>query len=100
MFAAAKSLPIRTSPEGYWETIPELVVEVRYKNDSANFIRRKVEHYLKAGVEVVWIVEPELKSITIHRPNGDPATLSTDGVLTLESIIPDFALPLADVFRE
>jgi Uma2 family endonuclease len=100
MFAATKSLPLRTSPEGYWETIPELVVEVRSKNDSSNFLRRKVEHYLKAGVAVVWIVEPELESITIHRQSGAAATLSMDGVLTLEGIIPDFALPVADVFRE
>jgi Uma2 family endonuclease len=100
MFAASKSLPIHKSPEGYWETIPELVVEVRSKNDSASFIRRKVEHYLKAGVQVVWLVEPELKSITIHRPNGDPIALSTDGVLTLEGIIPDFSLALSDIFRD
>jgi Uma2 family endonuclease len=99
-FLCSKSLPAEESEQGYLTTIPELVVEVCSKNDSANFIRRKIEHYLKAGVQIVWIVEPELKSITIHRQSGLPATLSMDGVLTLEGIIPDFALPLADVFRE
>src|SRR3954452_2052330 len=33
-FILTKSLPVQKSPEGYLLTIPELVVEVRSKNDS------------------------------------------------------------------
>ena len=43
LFIANKSLPIRTSPEGYLETIPELVVEVRSKNDSPNYTRSNLK---------------------------------------------------------
>lgn len=100
MFAARKSLPLRTSPEGYWETIPELVVEVRSKNDSASFIRRKVEHYLKAGVEVVWVVDPTTTTIVIQRPQGAVETLGLGDVLQLPGIIPDFSLAVADIFGD
>ncbi len=34
VFIANRSLPIRRSSEGYLETIPDLVVEVRSKNDT------------------------------------------------------------------
>ena len=34
VFISNSRLPIRRSPEGYLETIPDLVVEVRSKNDS------------------------------------------------------------------
>src|SRR5438309_2143016 len=40
-FVANRSLPVRTSPEGYLETIPELVVEVRSKNDTPAELRAK-----------------------------------------------------------
>lgn len=99
LFIAAKSLPIRTSPEGYLETIPELVVEVRSKNDSPKYLDRKIEHYLRAGVEVVWIADPMTKTVTIHITGNDPHLLTESDSLKLPGIIPGFTLPVADVFR-
>lgn len=100
MFAAEKSLPLRISPEGYWLTIPELVVEIRSKNDSIKYIERKVEHYLKAGVELVWVVDPAVRTVTLHTAGSEPAVRGTEGVLELPGLIPGFSLPVADVFRE
>ena len=58
VFIANSSLPIRESSEGYLETIPDLVVEVRSKNDTLPAVQRKVDDYLTAGVKVVWVVDP------------------------------------------
>ena len=99
-FIANKSLPLRTTPEGYLQTIPELVVEIRSKNDSAAYLRRKVAHYLKAGVEVVWVVDPETQTVAVHRPHADPVRLGPADALDLPDLVPDFRLPLADVFRD
>jgi len=99
-FIAKKSLPLKRSDEGYLETIPELVVEIRSKNDTLPYVRRKVEHYLKAGVEVVWVVDPTTKTVTVHAAAGDPVTRGASDALELPNIIPGFSLPVADVFRE
>ncbi len=99
MFAATKSLPLKISPEGYWLTIPELVVEVRSKNDSIKYVQRKVEHYLKAGVEVVWVVDPSAGTVTLHTAKGEPVVQGKGDVLELPGLIPDFSLCVADVFR-
>jgi Uma2 family endonuclease len=100
LFIATESLPIRTSPEGYLETIPELVVEVRSKNDSLRYVERKVKHYLKAGVEVVWVVDPSCKTVAVHASHGEPTVYDETGTLTLPGLLPDFSLPVAEVFRE
>ncbi len=100
LFIASKSLPIRTSPEGYLETIPELVVEVRSKNDSLRYVERKVEHYLKAGVEVVWVVDPATKTVAVHTAQVAPVVFARADILELPGIIADFSLPVADVFQE
>jgi Uma2 family endonuclease len=99
-FVAKRSLPVRESPEGYLESIPELVVEIRSKGDSPAFLRRKVDHYLKAGVEVVWVVEPESTTITVHTASGGAIPHGLADVLKLPTIVPDFSLAVADVFRE
>src|SRR6516162_9365723 len=54
-FVVKRSLPVRMSPEGYFETIPELVVEIRSKNESSAATRDKAEEYLEAGVQIVWV---------------------------------------------
>src|SRR6185436_9029000 len=45
MFVSKRLTPIRESPEGYLETIPELVVEIRSKNDRSAYLKRKVAKY-------------------------------------------------------
>src|SRR5690606_39139027 len=100
LFVASKSLPIRTSAEGYLETIPELVVEIRSKNDSLKYIERKVRDYLKAGVEVVWVADWTTRSVTAHTPAGEPTVHGQSDTLRLPALIPDFEMPVADVFRE
>ena len=52
-FVTNARLPIRYSREGYLETIPELVVEVRSKNDTLAELGRKAADYLRAGGVVV-----------------------------------------------
>lgn len=99
-FVAARSLPVQQSKEGYLESIPQLVIEIRSKGDSARFISRKVEHYLKAGVEVVWVVDPSAKTVTIHTPTAAPIIRGASDTLELTDLIPGFALAVTDIFRE
>ncbi len=64
VFVMNKSVPIRFTPEGYFATIPELVVEVRGPNDSMLELERKAEEYLLAGVLVVWVSDPPRQTVT------------------------------------
>ena len=99
-FVASRSLPSRISSEGFLETIPELVVEIRSKNDTKAEIETKVADYLKAGVELVLVVDPASETVAEHRPNSPPQTLGKDDALQCETIIPGFRLSLAELFRE
>ena len=97
-FIANKSLPLRCAPEGYLETIPELVVEVRSKNDTGPEVAAKVNDYLAAGVEVVWVVDDAARTVVIHRRGAAVETLTERDALTCEALIPGFRLPLAELF--
>jgi Uma2 family endonuclease len=99
-FISTRSLPVRKPPEGYLETIPELVVEVRSKNDTAAYLNRKVADYLHAGVQLVWVVDPDTNTAVEHRTGVAPKNLTTADVLVCDDIIPGFRLPLAELFKE
>ncbi len=100
VFLANRSLPIRRSSEGYLETIPDLAVEVRSKNDSAPVVQRKVDDYLTAGVQVVWVVDPAARTVTVHRRGEEAKVYRDTDTLTLEDIIPGFELLVSDALRE
>jgi Uma2 family endonuclease len=100
VFIANASLPIRQSPEGYLETIPELVVEVVSKNDTRAYTQRKVGDYLHAGVRVVWVADPRRRTITVHRRDVEPVVLHEQDVLTVEDVIPGFQLPVREALEE
>ncbi len=99
VFIANTSLPIRLSPEGYLETIPDLVVEVRSPNDTGPEVQRKVADYLFAGVKVVWVVDPARQTVTEHRKDLPPKICAADDVLTVNDIIPGFQLPVRQAFQ-
>jgi Uma2 family endonuclease len=99
-FIAITSLPLRRSPEGYLETIPDLVVEVRSKNDTLAAILRKVEDYLHAGVRLVWVVDPQTRTVTAHRRDMPPQVFHEDDILTVDDVIPGFQLPVRDALQE
>ena len=98
-FVKQSSLPVRTSAERYLETIPELIVEIRSKNDSKPYVVRKVADYLAAGVLLVWVVDPEEKSVSAHRLGTAPKPLLVGDALECEDLIPGFRLLLSDLFH-
>jgi Uma2 family endonuclease len=99
-FIAKQSLPARESPEGYLETIPELIVEIRSKNDTNSEVAEKVADYLRAGVKVAWVVDGDRENVTEYRPNIEPRILTAADTITCDDIIPGFLLVLTDLFRD
>jgi Uma2 family endonuclease len=98
LFVARNRLPLIRSSEGYLVTVPNIVAEVRSKNDSEKRIAKKVETYLDAGVDLVWVLDPLNKVVTSYRKGKKPQTLSAKDSLTANGIIPGFAVPLFKLF--
>src|SRR6185312_289012 len=82
-FILKASLPVQRSKEDYLETIPEIVIEVRSKNDSMNEVRAKKEEYFAAGVREVWVLDPRDRTVAIHEA-GKPVSVlgETDSLTT------------------
>jgi Uma2 family endonuclease len=97
-FFSKDSFPLRESAEGYLETIPDIVFEVRSKNDTTAELRHKVNDYLAAGVKEVFVVDTDDKQVVLHRVGTPEVVHGEQDVLHLE-VIPGFALSLAELFR-
>lgn len=98
-FFPNSSFPLRESREGYILTIPDLVVEVRSKNDTLAEVQQKVSDYLKAGVKTVLVVDSDAKAVTRHRQTTPVVTYGEQDLLDLSEFIPGCSIRLAELFR-
>jgi len=79
--------------------LPSVVGEVIRTWNTETEIRRKIETYLTAGIEVVWIIDPELRTAQIHDQKNRVVQMDESGFLEATITLPDFRLPLIDVFE-
>jgi Uma2 family endonuclease len=96
-FVLSGSLPARRSVEGYLETIPEIVVEIRSKNDTTPEVLAKRDEYFAAGVRTVWVLDPDDRTVTVHAPPIIPVAFGPTDTFT-SPLLPGFAVPVAKLF--
>jgi Uma2 family endonuclease len=85
-------------PQGYFEVPPDLAVEVVSPSDSHSRVQEKLRHYLKHGVRLVWVVDPELRIATVYRSSDLGRTFEEADSLAGEDILPGFTCRVADLF--
>jgi Uma2 family endonuclease len=85
-------------PEGYIEIAPDLAVEVVSPGDHFSRVQKKVRHYLTRGVRMIWVVDPEDRSVTVYRSEEQIRILQETAVLSGEDVLPGFSVPVADLF--
>ena len=78
---------------------PDLAVEVVSPSDKLNRIQEKVFAYLEAGTQLVWVLEPRAKSVTIYRSETNITTLTRNDTLSGEDVIEGFSCQVAELFE-
>jgi Uma2 family endonuclease len=88
-------LPPRT---GLIPVPPGLAVEVLSPGDFAYDVGDQIQEYLGAGVSLIWIVEPNTRSVSVYRADGSITHLRENDQITGETIFPSFKCQVADFF--
>lgn len=84
---------------GPWiEGGPNLAVEVVSPDDIWSEVQDKVDEYLAAGTQVVWVLTPHRHTIHVFRPDAPVTVLRVGDILTGEPVLAGFKVAVADVF--
>ena len=78
---------------------PALAVEVVSPTDVLWNVLEKVQAYLDAGTQMVWIVESVMKTVTVYRPNRAPEHLVCGDSLGGVDVIEGFSCEVATFFE-
>jgi len=96
-FIAMNRIPDGRLPGGHSLIPPDLAVEVLSPNDLASEIDDKVEDYLRAGVRLVWVVNPERRTVRVHRADKTGAFLDENDEISGEDVVPGFRCSIGEL---
>lgn len=99
-FISADRLPLGGRITTYSDVVPELVVEVVSPNDDQDNVFNKARMWLSFGVRLVWVVQPETRSVEVHQSGAAVALIGEDGELDGLDVLPGFSCPVASIFGE
>jgi Uma2 family endonuclease len=103
-FVRLDHLPPPAERIGYLRVVPDLVVEIRSPNDADADVQAKVGLYLRAGVQLVWLVDQRQQ--TVQHIRASAAETSPTTVLRAEAgdvleggdVVPGFRLAVSEIF--
>ncbi len=81
------------------EGVPTLVVEILSPYDVKKDVTEKVNDYLAAGVPLVWVIDPDYQSVTVHRPGQPVELFNTTQPLSADPHLPGFTVPVVSLFQ-
>jgi len=83
---------------GHVDRVPTLVVEVYSPSDRPGRLGRRVSQYLHRGIEMVWVVYPEDRTVDIYRPGQPVQSLEESDEMQIEDVLPGFKCKVSDLF--
>lgn len=98
-FWSFERLPDDHLPVVYANIVPDLCVEVKSPSNTPTRTTKKVGEYFPCGARMVWVVDPEERTVIVCRKAVDGRARWEDATITGEAVLPGFTCPLTDFFQ-
>ncbi len=95
-----ESRPLKKMSREHAAHLPRLIVEVMSPNDQIDKLNRRISQYLKRGVPLVWLVDPESRTVTVYRPKKNHVVLEETDEITGEDGLPGLRYRVAEFFAQ
>ena len=82
------------------DTCPALVIEIASSNERREAMSKRIEGYLQWGVSGIWVVDPVTRHVHQFHGRSTPQMLKEPQVLIGQPVLPGFAIPISDLFRQ
>lgn len=87
-----------TRSKGPIESPPDIAIEILSPDDRPGRVSEKLTFYMRAGVPLVWIIDPETRELHAHRP-GLASTVHRAGeIIDAQPVLTDFQLSIDELF--
>jgi Uma2 family endonuclease len=73
---------------------PDFVVELLSPSDNLHTTPLKMQEYLRSGLRLGWLINPQDQQVEIYRPGQPVGILQTPATLSGESVLPGLTISL------
>ncbi len=89
---------VKENEDGYAPFCPEFVIELRSASDRLPDVETKMEQWMANGAKVAWLIDPDLRRVTIYRANREPEGLESPAKVIGDGPIAGFELAMARIW--
>jgi Uma2 family endonuclease len=98
-FVAWERLPKREVPrEPIPDLVPDLAAEVLSEGNTQEEMERKLKEYFLTGVRLVWLIDPNRRSVQVYTAPDRRVVLTETETLEGGDVLPGLAIPLQELF--
>ena len=97
-FFSVEKMPPGVRVTGYSEIVPDLVVEIASPSDSRREVNDKALMWLGFGVRLVWVVNPDTRTVDVHRQGHGVTRLTENDRLGGLDVLPGFTCAVSEMF--
>ena len=97
-FISRERLEAIGETRGYWSGAPDLAIEIISPSDRYTDVADKVQEWLDAGARMVVVINPRVRTVAVHRSNGDVEILAEGDTLNGADVVPGWRIAVAEIF--
>lgn len=97
-FIRNEKIPAGDAEKRFLEIVPDLVVEVLSPSDSMRFVGHKIGEFLESGVPIVWLVDPEQRTVTVYRSLSNTERYTSEDTIIADPVLPGFSCTVSRFF--
>jgi len=83
---------------GFFQGAPDLAVEIISPTDRPGEVKAKAKDWLEAGCRIVWLVDPETRTVAVYRGRAKAVVLRESDTLSGGDVLPGFSLAVSEIF--
>ncbi len=83
---------------GAVEVMPDFAIEVLSPDDRPGRTAQRIAYYMRAGVTLLWVIDPEDESVTVWERGAEPRAAHAPDILEATAVLPGFTVDLGRLF--
>jgi Uma2 family endonuclease len=97
-FISKERMPLGERVNRFADQTPDLCVEIVSPSNTRRAMEDKIKEYFFTGAKVVWVVDPDERSVTVFTEPLEGKLLKGDKVLDGGAVLPGFSCKVSDLF--
>ncbi len=99
VYVSAEVVVRQTDDTTLIDGVPTLAVEILSPNDTVEDINEKLALYRRAGVPLVWLIDPYDQTVTVYAAGDQPVLFNINQELSAEPHLPGLRVPVSRLFE-